>query len=60
METERSREVLSPAADENSRFALSQEGFVELAVTASGVHFSVFDIHHEDAVAGFWLEMEAP
>ena len=39
----------------NTRFALSQEGFVELAITADGIHLQVFDIYHDEAVAGFWL-----
>lgn len=43
--------------NENTRFALSQEGFMELAVTAGGVYLRVFDIHHEEPVAGFWLEL---
>lgn len=43
--------------NENSRFALSQEGFMELNITAEGVHLSVFDIHNEAAVAGFWLAL---
>lgn len=44
--------------NEFTRFALSQEGFVELNVTADGrVHFSAFDIHHEDAVAEFWMDL---
>jgi hypothetical protein len=43
--------------NDNTRFALSQEGFMELAVTAGGVYLSVFDIHNEKPVAGFWLEL---
>lgn len=40
---------------DNSRFALSQEGFIELNVTANGTYLQVFDIDHEEARAGFWL-----
>ena len=40
---------------ENSRFALSQEGFVELSVTAGGTYLQVFDVNYEEAQAGFWL-----
>lgn len=43
--------------NDNSRFALSQEGFMELNITDAGVHLSVYDIHHTQAVAGFWLEL---
>jgi hypothetical protein len=41
----------------NTRFALSQEGFVELSVTADGTYLQVFDIHHEEPIAGFWLAL---
>jgi len=44
---------------DNTRFALSQEGFMELAITASGVYLSIYDIYHNDAVAEFWLDMTA-
>jgi hypothetical protein len=40
---------------ENTRFALAQEGFIELNITESGTHLSVFDIHNEAAVSQFWL-----
>lgn len=40
---------------DNTRFALAQEGFIELNITESGTHLSVFDIHNEDAVSQFWL-----
>ncbi|MFK7730085.1 MAG: metallophosphoesterase [Pseudomonadales bacterium] len=40
---------------DNSRFALSQEGFVELNVTANGTYLQVFDIDHDEPRAGFWL-----
>jgi hypothetical protein len=40
---------------ENTRFALAQEGFIELNITEVGTHLSVFDIHNEDAVSQFWL-----
>jgi hypothetical protein len=40
---------------DNTRFALAQEGFIELNVTETGTHLSVFDIHNEDAVSQFWL-----
>lgn len=40
---------------DNSRFALSQEGFIELNVTENGTYLQVFDIHHEEPRAGFWL-----
>ena len=43
--------------NENTRFALSQEGFMELAITENGVHLSVFDVNQEAAVAGFWLDL---
>ena len=43
--------------NENTRFALSQEGFMELAITENGVHLSVFDVHQQAAVAGFWLDL---
>lgn len=43
--------------NENSRFALSQEGFMELNITTTGVYLAVYDIHHAQAVAGFWLNM---
>ena len=43
--------------NDNTRFALSQEGFMELLVTANGVHLSVYDIHHLQAVAQFWLDL---
>lgn len=42
---------------DNTRFALSQEGFMELAVTAKGVHISVYDIHNEQPAAQFWLDL---
>lgn len=42
---------------ENTRFALAQEGFMELAITSKGVHISIYDIHHEQAVGQFWLRM---
>ena len=41
----------------NTRFALSQEGFVEMVVTRDGVYASFHDIHHVEAVAGFWLDL---
>jgi hypothetical protein len=41
----------------NTRFALSQEGFMELELTAKGAYLKVFDIHNEAAVAGFWLDL---
>lgn len=42
--------------NKNTRFALSQEGFVELSVTADGsTYLQVFDIHQEAPQAGFWL-----
>ena len=44
---------------DNTRFALSQEGFMELAITANGVYLSIYDIYHNDAVAEFWLDMTA-
>ncbi len=40
---------------DNTRFALSQEGFIELNVTADGTYLQVFDIHHSEPRAGFWL-----
>jgi hypothetical protein len=43
--------------NDNSRFALSQEGFMELNITDAGVYLSVYDIHHVQAVAGFWLKL---
>lgn len=43
--------------NDNSRFALSQEGFMELYITDAGVYLSVYDIHHAQAVAGFWLKL---
>lgn len=43
--------------NDNTRFALSQEGFMELSVTDDGVYLQVFDIHHEAPVAGFWLDL---
>lgn len=43
--------------NDNTRFALSQEGFMELQVTANGVHLSIYDIHHPQAVAQFWLDL---
>lgn len=44
--------------NENSRFALSKEGFMELAITGQGVHLSVYDAHRDAAVAAFWLELD--
>jgi hypothetical protein len=44
---------------DNTRFALSQEGFMELAITKNGVYLSIYDIYHNDAVAEFWLDMSA-
>jgi hypothetical protein len=41
----------------NSRFALSQEGFMELAITEQGVHLTVFDIHQQQPAASFWLQL---
>ncbi len=41
----------------NTRFALSQEGFMELQITASGVHISIYDIHNDAPVAAFWLDI---
>jgi hypothetical protein len=41
----------------NTRFALAQEGFVELVVTRDGVYASFYDIQHAEAVAGFWLDL---
>jgi len=43
--------------NDNSRFALSQEGFMELAITAKGVHLSVYSIHDEQPTAAFWLDL---
>jgi hypothetical protein len=40
---------------DNTRFALAQEGFIELNITESGTHLSVFDINNESAVSQFWL-----
>jgi hypothetical protein len=40
---------------DNTRFALAQEGFIELNITESGTHLSVFDINNENAVSQFWL-----
>ena len=43
--------------NDNTRFALSQEGFIELSVTGDGVYLQAFDIHTEGPVAGFWLDI---
>ncbi len=43
--------------NENTRMALAQEGFLELNVTGNGVYLQVFDIHNEEARAGFWLAL---
>ncbi|MCX2982998.1 hypothetical protein EYC98_19215 [Halieaceae bacterium IMCC14734] len=43
--------------NDNTRFALSQEGFVELEATPRGVYLKVFDINNVDPVAGFWLDL---
>ncbi len=43
--------------NENTRFALSQEGFMELNITDQGVYLQVFDIHHEESRGGFWLDI---
>ena len=43
--------------NDNTRFALSQEGFMELNLTDAGVYLQVFDVHSEDPVAGFWLDI---
>ena len=40
---------------ENTRFAFSREGFIELNITARGTFLQVFDIDHEGAREGFWL-----
>ncbi|MFT5482581.1 MAG: hypothetical protein ACI9GW_001232 [Halieaceae bacterium] len=40
---------------DDTRFALAQEGFLELAVTAQGVYLQVFDINHDQAVGAYWL-----
>ena len=44
---------------DNTRFALSQEGFMELAITGRGVHISIYDIHNVEPVTQFWLDMPA-
>ena len=44
---------------ENTRFALSREGFIELNVTANGTYLQVFDIEREGAIEGFWLALGA-
>lgn len=41
---------------EDTRFALAKEGFMELNVTAEGVYLQVFDVEHEAAVTGYWLD----
>lgn len=41
----------------NTRFALSQEGFMELSLTNQGTYLQVWDIHNEAPVAGFWLAL---
>lgn len=41
----------------NTRFALSREGFMELAVTADGVHISIHDTLQDDPVSQFWLTL---
>lgn len=40
---------------DNTRFALSQEGFIELNITENGAYLQVFDIHNEAPQGGFWL-----
>lgn len=41
----------------NTRMALSQEGFMELNITREGIYLQVFDVHHPEARAAFWLDM---
>lgn len=43
--------------NDNTRFALSQEGFMELEATARGVYLKVFDINNANPVAAFWLDI---
>ena len=50
-----SNKVSGVRHNENTRFALSQEGFMELNITSDGVYLQVFDIHTDGPVAGFWL-----
>ena len=42
---------------DNTRFALSSEGFMELVITDTGVHLSVFDSREKLPVSQFWLDL---
>ena len=41
--------------NEDTRFALAREGFMELDITAEGVYLKVFTIDGAEPVTGFWL-----
>ncbi len=41
--------------NDNTRFALSQEGFLELNITGEGTHLQAFDIRNDDPLTAFWL-----
>ncbi|MEH6548971.1 MAG: metallophosphoesterase [Pseudomonadales bacterium] len=43
--------------NKNNRFALSQEGFMELAITGDGTYIKIFDIHQQTPAAEFWLDI---
>ena len=43
--------------NDNTRFAHSKEGFMELDITASGVYFRAFSIDSETPTAEFWLTL---
>lgn len=42
---------------DNTRFAMAQEGFVELNITAEGTYLQIFDINNDEPRAGFWLAL---
>lgn len=47
-------------SNDNTDFALSQEGFMELDITDRGAVLRVYDIHHQQPVHQQWLWLNAP
>lgn len=43
--------------NEDTRFAMAREGFMELEITGDGVYLKVFTIDSNEPVAGFWLDI---
>ncbi len=43
--------------NEDTRFAMAREGFMEMEITDEGVYLKVFTIDGEEPVTGFWLDI---